>query len=109
VDSLHVRSGFPRAALAELHGNCFAERCEACGAECVRDFEQATVGFKLTGRRCALCGGRTRDQVLDWDDALPPDELAAAEAHSKTADLALTLGALCCTCEARSCLFCACV
>jgi NAD-dependent SIR2 family protein deacetylase len=93
VDSLHVRSGFPRSSLAELHGNCFAERCEACGAEAVRDFEQATVGFKLTGRRCARCGGRTRDQVLDWDDALPAEELAAAEAHSKAADLALTLGA----------------
>ena len=43
VDSLHLRSGFPRAAIAELHGNCFAERCEQCGAERVRDFEQATV------------------------------------------------------------------
>ncbi len=122
VDSLHLRGGFPRARLAELHGNCFAERCERCSAERVRDFEQATVartpcshaaggthpplltwhlcviparaqGFKLTGRACDACGGRTRDQVLDWDDALPPDELAAAEAHSKRADLALTLGA----------------
>ena len=43
VDSLHLRGGFPRAAIAELHGNCFAERCERCGAESVRDFEQATV------------------------------------------------------------------
>ena len=43
VDSLHLRSGFPRAHLAELHGNCFAERCEDCTAERVRDFEQATV------------------------------------------------------------------
>jgi len=43
VDSLHLRSGFPRGSLAELHGNCFAERCEDCTAERVRDFEQATV------------------------------------------------------------------
>ena len=43
VDSLHLRSGFPRAHLAELHGNCFAERCEQCSTERVRDFEQATV------------------------------------------------------------------
>ncbi len=43
VDSLHLRSGWPRGQLAELHGNCFAERCESCSAERVRDFEQATV------------------------------------------------------------------
>lgn len=33
-----------------------------------------------------------RDQVLDWDDALPEAELRASEAHSRRADVALTLG-----------------
>lgn len=95
VDSLHLRSGLPRTALAELHGNCFAERCERCGREYIRDFEMPSVGFKPTKRRCAGpsgCGGRLRDQVLDWDDALPPDELRLAERHSRTTPLAIVLG-----------------
>ncbi len=92
VDCLHQRSGFPRAQLAELHGNCFAERCERCSCEAVRDFEQTTVGFKKTGRVCTLCGGAMRDQVLDWDDALPVAELEEAERQSSAAQLTITLG-----------------
>ena len=66
VDGLHLRSGVPRTALAELHGNCFAERCARCGREYVRDFEMETVGFKYTGRKCDDCSGRLKDQILDW-------------------------------------------
>ncbi len=43
VDGLHLRSGVPRAQLAELHGNCFAERCPSCKKEYIRDFEIETV------------------------------------------------------------------
>ena len=49
MDGLHLRSGIPRGALAELHGNCFAERCEACGQEYVRDFEVETVSRDRAG------------------------------------------------------------
>ena len=130
VDCLHLRSGFPREDLAELHGNCFAERCERCEKEYIRDFEMNTVGFEYTGRTCDKCGAfaeedqknkrkrasasdsrdsfaprrssrastsrsqvaRLRDQVLDWDDALPPDELRSAEKHSRETCLSLVLG-----------------
>ena len=64
VDCLHVRSGYPREEMAELHGNCFAERCELCETEYVRDFEMPSVGFKTTGggsgARGATTAGRRR-------------------------------------------------
>uniref|UniRef100_A0A1D2A7L7 protein acetyllysine N-acetyltransferase n=1 Tax=Auxenochlorella protothecoides TaxID=3075 RepID=A0A1D2A7L7_AUXPR len=80
VDGLHRRSGFPAAALAELHGNCFLERCSTCGATFTRDFEVETVGFMETGRFCEVqgCRGPLTDTVLDWDDALPAKELKEA-------------------------------
>ena len=54
----------------------------------------AQVGFKLTGRRCTAdnCNGRLKDQVLDWEDALPKDELKASEQAAAEADLAICLG-----------------
>ena len=53
-----------------------------------------SVGFKYTGRRCRRkeCAGKLRDQVLDWDDALPEPELCRAENEAKKAKLALVLG-----------------
>ncbi|KAG6522179.1 hypothetical protein ZIOFF_019316 [Zingiber officinale] len=94
VDSLHLRSGIPRKKLAELHGNSFREVCPSCETEYVRDFEVETIGMKETSRRCSdtNCGAKLRDSVLDWEDALPPKEVNAAENHCKTADLVLCLG-----------------
>ena len=52
------------------------------------------VGFKRTGRKCATpgCKGRLKDFILDWEDALPEDELVASEEAASVADLAICLG-----------------
>ncbi|XP_044964136.1 NAD-dependent protein deacetylase SRT1 isoform X1 [Hordeum vulgare subsp. vulgare] len=94
VDSLHLRSGFPREKLSELHGNSFKEVCPCCKTEYLRDFEIETIGLKDTPRRCAdkNCGARLKDTVLDWEDALPPEEMYSAEEQCRTADLVLCLG-----------------
>ncbi|KAL6851481.1 hypothetical protein ACP4OV_020414 [Aristida adscensionis] len=94
VDSLHLRSGFPREKLAELHGNSFKEICPCCKTEYLRDFEIETIGLKDTPRRCTdkNCGARLKDTVLDWEDALPSEEMNSAKEHCGAADLVLCLG-----------------
>jgi mono-ADP-ribosyltransferase sirtuin 6 len=94
VDGLHTRSGLPRHKLAALHGDVFTEKCDACGAEVVRDYDVGGVGLQPTGNLCAVpgCGGPLHDLVLDWDDALPVADLEASERHIEDADLVLCLG-----------------
>ena len=50
--------------------------------------------FKRTGRKCTEpgCKGRLKDFILDWEDALPEDELTASEEAASAADLAICLG-----------------
>ncbi|CAL8281503.1 unnamed protein product [Lota lota] len=100
VDGLHVRSGFPRDALSELHGNMFVEDCEKCGRQYVREKVIGVMGLKPTGRYCDLvrsrglraCRGKLISTILDWEEALPVKDLTRAEDASRRADLALTLG-----------------
>ncbi|XP_031545547.1 NAD-dependent protein deacylase sirtuin-6 isoform X3 [Vicugna pacos] len=100
VDGLHVRSGFPRDKLAELHGNMFVEECVKCKTQYVRDTVVGSMGLKATGRLCTVaksrglraCRGELRDTILDWEDALPDRDLALADEASRNADLSVTLG-----------------
>ncbi|GCB64584.1 NAD-dependent protein deacylase sirtuin-6 isoform X2 [Scyliorhinus torazame] len=100
VDGLHVRSGFPRDKLSELHGNMFVEECTKCGKQYVRDSVVGTMGLKATGRLCDVkkarglraCRGKLRDTILDWEDSLPERDLSLADEACRKSDLAITLG-----------------
>lgn len=92
VDGLHLRSGYPRERLAELHGNLFAERCGECKKEVLLDYDIGGVGLKPTGRKCESCGGAMHDTIVDWCDPLPEEEFAESQAQCKQADLILCLG-----------------
>lgn len=58
------------------------------------DLHITQVGFKPTGRKCSNegCSGRLKDHILDWEDALPEDELTASENAASAANLAICLG-----------------
>ncbi|XP_043576809.1 NAD-dependent protein deacetylase sirtuin-6 isoform X1 [Chiloscyllium plagiosum] len=100
VDGLHVRSGFPRDKLSELHGNMFVEECMKCGKQYVRETVVGTMGLKTTGRLCDVkkarglraCRGKLRDTILDWEDALPERDLSLADEACRKSDVAIALG-----------------
>lgn len=81
----------PRSELAELHGNCFAERCKKCKTEYVRDFEMDTVSQE---------GGSS-----DLDDSTNGDHAANAWVQSScTGARGLFHGPLCLTQHGNACL-----
>jgi len=92
VDGLHRRSGLPRDKHAVLHGCAFTEACTACGTEHFRDFDVGGMSFQKTGRQCEACSGDLVDTLLDWEDALPEDDLERSRYECTKADLVLCLG-----------------
>ncbi|XP_076465329.1 NAD-dependent protein deacylase sirtuin-6-like [Babylonia areolata] len=98
VDGLHLRSGFPRDRLSEVHGNMFMEQCKKCRAQYIRNKCVPTMGEKLTGNICtrrktrSICRGALHDTVLDWEASLPQYDLQRAEEYSRKAKLSVCLG-----------------
>ncbi|KAK7111139.1 uncharacterized protein [Littorina saxatilis] len=99
-DGLHVRSGFPRHSLSEVHGNMFIEICKSCKPqkEHLRLFdvtERTSKGRHKTGRTCSKCGGNLYDSIVHFGEKgglkSPYKWRQAAKAASKS-DLIICLG-----------------
>ncbi|CAI8032230.1 NAD-dependent protein deacetylase SRT1 [Geodia barretti] len=96
-DGLHRRSGLPKKALFELHGNSNVEKCTKCGHEYLRDFRVRTskkVHSHFTGRLCdnPSCRGKLKDTIINFGEDLPEDTLETSYGHGRKADLCLVMG-----------------
>ena len=92
VDGLHRRSGLSRNHHAVLHGCVFTEICEDCQTEHFRDYDVGGMSLQRTGRFCEVCRGALRDNLLDWEDELPEEDLIRSETECDKADLVICLG-----------------
>ena len=85
VDGLHRRAGSRN--VVELHGNIARVKCSREGTV-VEHWDR--VGDEVP--RCASCGALLRPDVVWFEEMLPPDALAAAEAMAGRCDLMLVVG-----------------
>lgn len=99
VDGLHMRSGFPRSKMAEVHGNMFIQKCSKCKRDLVCDEPPPTLGLKPTGKFCKNrvrggdeCKGPLHDTVLDWDQALPQYKFKLAKKIGQASKLCIGMG-----------------
>jgi NAD-dependent deacetylase len=92
VDNLHQASGVPAERVIELHGNATYAACLECGLR--HELEDLKRPFLATGAppACRECEGIVKSATISFGQAMPPEEMARAEAATLACDLFIVLG-----------------
>jgi NAD-dependent deacetylase len=92
VDNLHQASGVPENRVIELHGNATYAACLECGLR--HELEDLKAPFLATGEppACRECEGIVKSATISFGQAMPPEEMARAEAATLACDLFIVLG-----------------
>jgi NAD-dependent deacetylase len=92
VDGLHQLSGIPDHKVIELHGNATYAACLDCRKRLELDDIRQIFEKDETLPVCDACGGIVKTATISFGQAMPPDEMQAAEAASLACDLFIAIG-----------------
>lgn len=98
TDGLHLKSGFPRNAIAEIHGNMTKEICwsKKCRGVVFRDYSTRGVATThtqhVTGRLCPRCGDKMVDTITNFGETPSAEEQNKMHELQKDGDLCIVMG-----------------
>ncbi len=92
VDGLHQRSGVPDDNVIELHGNSTYAACLGCGKR--YELEPIRKAFQTdeTLPECDDCNGIIKTATISFGQAMPVEQVQAAQQETLACDLFLAIG-----------------
>lgn len=92
VDGLHQRAGVPDEKVIELHGNATYAVCLDCGKRYPLEDILKIFENDETLPTCDDCAGIIKTATISFGQAMPVDEVQAAEEETLACDLFLAIG-----------------
>ena len=92
VDGLHQLSGVPDDKVIELHGNTTYAACLNCGKRYELEDIRKVFDKDETLPVCDHCSGIIKTATISFGQAMPVDEMKAAESETMACDLFLAIG-----------------
>jgi len=92
VDGLHQLSGVPDDKVIELHGNTTYAACLDCGKRYELEDIRRVFEKDETLPVCDQCNGIIKTATISFGQAMPVEEMKAAESETMACDLFLAIG-----------------